>query len=206
MAATPPICEFGWKAVDFKLEGVDGKSYTLADVRGPNGTLVMFICNHCPYVKAILDRLVRDVRELQANGIGVIAIMPNDPDAYTEDSIDNMKAVAEKNGFTFPYVIDGTQTVARAYNAVCTPDFYGFNADLELQYRGRLDKHRFDVLKHGIGRSAVYCIQRSPQELKLVEESLALVHGIAEGRPDGGRHGTRQDSDGVKKQQRLVAQ
>ncbi|HEC14471.1 MAG TPA: thioredoxin family protein [Rhodospirillales bacterium] len=137
-----PICDFGWKALDFNLPGVDGKTYSLADVKGPKGTLVMFICNHCPYVKSVLDRLVRDAKALQDRGIGVIAIMSNDPGEYAEDSFENMAAVAEKNTFSFPYVIDETQETARAYGAVCTPDFFGFNADLELQYRGRLDASR----------------------------------------------------------------
>jgi peroxiredoxin len=139
VAMDTPVCDFGWKPPDFSLKGTDGKTYTLQDVRGLRGTLVMFICNHCPYVKAILDRLVRDAEELQESGIGVIAIMSNDPNEYAEDSFDNMAAVARHNGFTFPYVIDETQEVARAYDARCTPDFFGFNADLELQYRGRLD-------------------------------------------------------------------
>ena len=139
VATTTPICEIGWEAVDFDLEGVDGKRYSLADVRGEKGTLVMFICNHCPYVKAIIDRVVRDVTELKTKGVGAIAIMPNDPQAHAEDSFDNMRRVAQERGFTFPYVIDRSQNLARAYEAVCTPDFYGFNADLELEYRGRLD-------------------------------------------------------------------
>lgn len=142
MAAVPPICDFGWKAVDFELEGVDGKSYGLQDVRGAKGTLVMFICNHCPYVRSIVDRIVRDARDLAAEGINSIAIMANDTEAYPDDSFENMKSFAERNGFTFPYVIDRTQAVARAYGAVCTPDFFGFNADLELQYRGRLDESK----------------------------------------------------------------
>ena len=139
MAMETPVCDFGWKALDFSLKGTDAKTYTLEDIRGPRGTLVMFICNHCPYVKAILDRLVRDAKELQDSGIGVIAIMANDSNEYAEDSFDNMAVVAGDNGFTFPYVIDETQDVARAYDARCTPDFFGFNAELELQYRGRLD-------------------------------------------------------------------
>ncbi|OHC75033.1 MAG: alkyl hydroperoxide reductase [Rhodospirillales bacterium RIFCSPLOWO2_12_FULL_58_28] len=134
-----PICNFGWKAVDFSLKGVDGKTYRLADVKGANGLLVMFICNHCPYVKAVLDRLVRDAADLQKKGVGIIAVMSNDQTEYPEDSFDNMKALARSKGFTFPYVVDETQETARAYDAVCTPDFFGFNADLELQYRGRLD-------------------------------------------------------------------
>jgi len=141
MALTrPPICDFGWKAPDFALKGTDGKTYALKDVRGPKGTLVAFICNHCPYVKAIIARLSQEARELQAIGIGVVAIMPNDTESYPEDSFDNMKAFAKTHDFSFPYVIDETQAVARAYDAVCTPDFFGFNAKDELQYRGRLDE------------------------------------------------------------------
>ena len=143
-ALTTPICDFGWQAVDFNLEGIDGRRYTLQDVRGEKGTLLMFICNHCPYVKAVIGRLVRDVTELQALGIGAIAIMPNDTEAYPADSFENMKAFAAQHGFTFPYVIDRTQEVARAYDAVCTPDFFGFDADLGLQYRGRLDASRVE--------------------------------------------------------------
>jgi peroxiredoxin len=139
-----PICDFGWKAVDFSLKDFSGKPHTLADVRGPNGTLIMFICNHCPYVKAVAERIARDARELQAKGIGVAAIMPNDYILHPEDAPARMKAFSEAYGFTFPYLVDETQDVARAYDAVCTPDFFGFNADLELQYRGRLDASRKD--------------------------------------------------------------
>ncbi|MHB9119045.1 MAG: thioredoxin family protein [Burkholderiales bacterium] len=137
-----PVCDFGWKAVDFDLPGIDGKRYSLADASGPNGLLVMFICNHCPYVKAILERLVRDTRELLGHGVNTIAIMSNDPAEYAEDSFDNMKKVAREFDFPFPYVWDETQEVAKAYGAVCTPDFFGFNAGLELQYRGRFDASR----------------------------------------------------------------
>jgi len=137
-----PICKFGWKAEDFSLKGIDGNIYNLKSVCGINGTIVMFICNHCPYVKAILERLVRDIRDLQKIGIGVIAIMSNDPSDYPEDSFNNMKLVSEQNGFTFPYVIDPTQQVARAYDAVCTPDFFGFDKNLELRYRGRFDSSK----------------------------------------------------------------
>jgi len=140
------ICDFGRKAADFDLPGVDGKRYTLASARGPQGLLVMFICNHCPYVKAVIDRIVRDCRDLAAQGVGSIAIMSNDPSDYPEDSFDNMKRVARERGFPFPYVRDETQEVAKAYGAVCTPDFFGFNARLELQYRGRLDASRRDPL------------------------------------------------------------
>lgn len=142
MAATTPICDFGWKARDFALAGTDGKTYALKDVRGPKGTLVVFICNHCPYVRAIAPRLAEEAKALQAIGMGVVAIMPNDTVAYPDDSLPNMKAFAAKHGFTFPYVIDETQEIARAYGAVCTPDFFGFNARDELQYRGRLDESK----------------------------------------------------------------
>ena len=142
MASTPPICDFGWKAVDFRLPATDGKTYALADVSGPKGTLIAFICNHCPYVQAIAAKLVRDARDLQAAGIGVAAICSNDAVSHPEDSFDNMKAFAAKHGFTFPYLQDESQDVARAYGAVCTPDFFGFNARGELQYRGRLDETR----------------------------------------------------------------
>lgn len=136
------VCDFGWKAVDFDLPGVDGTRHSLASAHGPNGLLVMFICNHCPYVKAVLDRIVRDCAELAAHGVGAIAIMSNDPTEYAEDSFDNMKRVAAKQGFGFPYVFDETQAVAKAYDAQCTPEFFGFNSNLELQYRGRLDASR----------------------------------------------------------------
>lgn len=139
-----PICDFGREAVDFKLLGVDGKTYSLADVRGSAGTLVMFICNHCPYVIAIIDRIVADANTLRDQRVGIIAIMPNDAEAYPADSFENMKNFAATHEFTFPYVIDETQAVARAYDAACTPDFFGYNAVLELQYRGRLDASRME--------------------------------------------------------------
>lgn len=137
-----PVCDFDLPAIDFNLPDVDGRNWQLADVRGENGTLVMFICNHCPYVKAILPRIVRDARALLEHGIKSVAIMSNDPTEYPEDSPDNMKRVAEKFDFSFPYLIDESQEVAKAYGAVCTPDFFGYNAKLGLQYRGRLDSSR----------------------------------------------------------------
>jgi peroxiredoxin len=134
-----PVCEFGWTAVDFDLPGVDGKRYSLSDVKGENGVLVMFICNHCPYVKAVRERIVRDAKELKQHGIGSIAIMSNDPEDYPEDSFDNMRKLAREFDFPFPYVLDESQEIAKAYGAVCTPEFFGFNSALELQYRGRID-------------------------------------------------------------------
>ena len=142
MAEQAPVCNFGWKAPSFTLPGVDGKTYSLDELRGPKGTLVMFICNHCPYVKAVIDRIVRDVNELRPLGVYAVAISSNDAAHYPDDSFDNMKRFAEEHRFSFPYLYDESQEVARAYDAACTPDFFGFNADLELQYRGRLDESR----------------------------------------------------------------
>ena len=134
-----PVCNFGEPAHPFSLPGTDGRLWTLDECRGEHGTLVMFICNHCPYVKAIREKLVRDTAELAELGVNSVAIMPNDTASYPEDSIDNMRTVAARFGFPFPYLVDETQQVARAYGAVCTPDFFGYNAALDLQYRGRLD-------------------------------------------------------------------
>jgi peroxiredoxin len=139
MAVSPPVCDFGRKAPAFTLPGTDGRAWSLDDIRGPRGTLVMFICNHCPYVQAVIDRIVRDARALQAEGIGVVAISANDATEYPADSFANMKAEAARHAFTFPYLYDESQDTAKAYGASCTPDFFGYNAGLELQYRGRLD-------------------------------------------------------------------
>jgi peroxiredoxin len=128
------------KAPDFELVSVDGKRYGPVTARGDNGLLVMFICNHCPYVKRALDQILRDCRELGKHGIGSIAVMSNDPSDYPEDSFDNMQRIAREKAFPFPYVFDETQEVARAYDAVCTPDFFGFGADLQLRYHGRLNE------------------------------------------------------------------
>jgi peroxiredoxin len=139
MAEQTPICDFGRKAPAFKLRAVDGKTYSLEELKGPNGTLVMFICNHCPYVKAVIDRVVRDADELKTLGVHAVAICSNDASTYPDDSFANMKAFAKQHGFGFPYLHDESQGVARAYAAACTPDFFGFNGKLELNYRGRLD-------------------------------------------------------------------
>lgn len=139
---SPPVCDFGRPALDFDLPGVDGRRYSLSSARGPRGLLVMFVCNHCPYVKAVIDRILRDARELSLLGIGSIAVMSNDPRDYPEDSWENMVRLARDLDFPFPYVLDETQSVAKAYEAVCTPDFFGYNDKLELQYRGRLDESR----------------------------------------------------------------
>lgn len=138
---TPPA-EIGWKAADFNLPGVDGKTYNLVNSRGKNGLLVMFICNHCPYVKAVMDKILRDTAELKQHGINTIAISSNDVVQYPDDDFEHMKILATEKNFSFPYVFDESQEVARAYDAVCTPEFYGFNADLTLQYRGRIDESK----------------------------------------------------------------
>ncbi|MCU7959430.1 MAG: thioredoxin family protein [gamma proteobacterium symbiont of Bathyaustriella thionipta] len=142
VSLTTPVCDFGRPAPDFCLPGVDGRDWTLQDCRGEKGLLLMFICNHCPYVKAIQDRLLRDTRELLQYGIGSVAIMSNDPAEYAQDSFANMQAIARQLNFPFPYLWDESQQVAKAYGAVCTPDFFGYNAQMQLQYRGRLDASR----------------------------------------------------------------
>jgi len=152
MAETTPICDFGWKAPPFRLPATDGKEYALQDLAGPNGTLVMFICNHCPYVQAVLDRLVRDASELKALGVHSVAICSNDAAAYPEDSFERMREVADSHRFPFPYLHDESQDVARRYGAVCTPDFFGFNRDMELQYRGRLDASGRNPAPPGVRR------------------------------------------------------
>lgn len=140
--AQPPLCDFGWQAPAFTLPATDGKTYALEDIRGPNGTVIAFICNHCPYVIAVIDRLVRDAAALEELGVGMAAICSNDARAYPDDSFDNMVAFARHYALPFPYLHDESQAVARAYDAVCTPDFFGFDAGLGLQYRGRLDASR----------------------------------------------------------------
>jgi thiol-disulfide isomerase/thioredoxin len=142
MAETAPVCEFGWPAVDATLAGVDGNRHRIFERAGPNGLVVVFICNHCPYVKAAIGRIARDAQELRDHGIGFVAVNSNDAEAYPDDSFENMKLFAQEHGLDFPYLHDEDQSLAKAYDAACTPDFFGFNADLELQYRGRLDAAR----------------------------------------------------------------
>jgi peroxiredoxin len=139
MAVSAPVCDFGLKAPDFALPGTDGGIWRLADVVGAKGVLIMFICNHCPYVQAVLDRIIRDADAERLEIARVAAISANDPVAYPEDGFDRMREMAERRAFAFPYLFDETQAVAKAYGAICTPDFFGYNAALELQYRGRLD-------------------------------------------------------------------
>ena len=152
VSLTTPICDFDKSAINFSLPGVDGNTWTLEDCAGEKGLLVMFICNHCPYVQSIRDRIVRDTNELKAMGVNTVAIMSNDPTDYQEDSFENMKAVSDAFDFSFPYLMDKTQEVAKAYGAVCTPDFFGYNADLKLQYRGRLDESRKEAAAEDVRR------------------------------------------------------
>jgi peroxiredoxin len=152
MAAQAPQAKLGWKAESFTLPATDGKTYSLADLKGEHGTVVMFICNHCPYVVAMIDRAVKDARELAALGVSTVAICSNDARSYPEDSFAKMRAFAEAHGFPFPYLHDESQEVARAYGAVCTPDPFGFNDKLELAYRGRLDEGRTEPPRKGAAR------------------------------------------------------
>lgn len=142
MAAIPPVCDFGWPAIDAVLPGIDGRDHSILGQAGPNGLVVAFICNHCPYVRAVIGRIVRDATDLRAEGIGFVAINSNDAHAYPEDSFDNMKRFAAEHRFPFHYLHDETQKAARIYGAACTPDFFGLNREFKLQYRGRLDASR----------------------------------------------------------------
>ena len=140
-----PVCNFGEKAHDFDLKGIDDNLWSLDKCNGNKGLLVMFICNHCPYVKAILEKLVVETDVLAMKGIGIVAINPNDYISFPEDSFDNMKIVSKKYGFGFPYLLDEQQEIAKNYGSVCTPDFFGYNSDLELQYRGRFDDRGMEM-------------------------------------------------------------
>ena len=167
---TMQVCDFGKKAVDFILPGIDGRNWSLQQCMGEKGLLIMFICNHCPYVKAVQERIVRDTRELKMLGVGSVAIMSNDPAEYPEDSFENMKLLAKQLDFNFPYLFDETQQVARQYDAVCTPDFFGYNADFELQYRGRLDASKKETAPDDTRRDLFEAMKliaetgRGPQE------------------------------------------
>jgi len=164
MLTQTPICDFGKKAIPFKLKSTEGKIISLEELKGENGTLVMFICNHCPYVKAITKDIVEDCNELKKIGINSVAISSNDPTNYPEDSFDNMIKFAKKNDFSFPYLIDETQEIAKAYDAVCTPDFFGYNKDLELQYRGR-SRELKNLIPIRDGKSDLY------KAMKLIAET-----------------------------------
>jgi len=133
-----PICDYGKKADFFELKSTENKLINLNDIKGKNGTLIMFICNHCPYVKAVIDDIVNDCKNLEKEEIKSVAIMSNDQKNYPEDSFENMVSFSKKYKFNFPYLVDETQKIAKTYGAVCTPDFFGYNTNLELQYRGRI--------------------------------------------------------------------
>lgn len=158
-----PVCDFDLAAIDFSLPGVDGKTWSLQDCVGKKGLLVMFICNHCPYVQAIRERIVRDTLELKALGVNSVAIMSNDPSQYEEDSFENMRKISDEFGFSFPYLLDQTQQVAKAYGAVCTPDFFGYNAKLELQYRGRLDASKKQTAEGEVNRDLFAAMKQVAQ-------------------------------------------
>jgi len=153
VSLTTPVCDFDAPAINFELPDMYGNMWNLEAETGQNGLLVMFICNHCPYIKAILPRLVEDTARLKSEyGVNAVAIMSNDQSLYDEDSTENMIRISEEMNFSFPYLIDDTQTVAKAYGAVCTPDFFGFSGDLTLQYRGRFDASRKETAPEGTRR------------------------------------------------------
>ena len=167
-----PVCDFDTSAIDFSLPDVDGKIWNLQECCGEQGLLVMFICNHCPYVKAILERLVRDTAELKILGINSVAIMSNDASQYAEDSPARMKEISEQFNFSFPYLLDSSQEVAKEYGAVCTPDFFGYNAELKLQYRGRLDASRKETAAEDVKRDLFAAMQQVSQTGKGPTEQI----------------------------------
>lgn len=167
MAVSTPVCDFGAPAPDFALPDPSGKLFSFNEIAGQNGTLVMFICNHCPYVQSVMDRIVRDARDLQTAGIGVVAISANDVVNYPQDAPEFMEQEALRHHFSFPYLYDENQSVARAYGAECTPDFFGYNADRQLQYRGRLDAS---------GRQAA-----PPQAKRELYDAMLLIAETGEG-------------------------
>jgi len=174
-ALNPPVCDFGAKAPDFNLPDVDGRLWSLEQCMGEKGLLVMFICNHCPYVKAVRERIVRDTDELKAYGIHSVAIMSNDFVSYPEDSPENMARIARQYHFNFPYLLDESQAVAKAYGAVCTPDFFGYNAHCELQYRGRLDASRTETAPAGTPRELFAAMQQVAATGKGPQEQISAI-------------------------------
>lgn len=171
----PPVCEFGRPAIDFFLPDTNGVLQTVESCRGNKGLLVMFLCNHCPYVKAIRDCLVRDTRELINHGIGSVAIMSNDTIEYPEDSLENMRSIAAQFDFPFPYLLDESQQIAKAYGAVCTPDFFGYNQNLELQYRGRLDASTIHPAQADTRRELFEAMKQIARTGKGPEEQIASM-------------------------------
>ncbi|WP_157019705.1 thioredoxin family protein [Mesorhizobium xinjiangense] len=175
MAAVPPVCDFGWPAVDAELPGVDGQTYRIFDLAGPGGLVVAFICNHCPYVKAVIDRMVEDARVLDEVGVGFVAVNSNDAAAYPADSFDKMKLFAERHRLFFPYLHDEDQKLARAYGAACTPDLFGFNADMKLQYRGRLDEAGRNENAEGARRDLVEAMRQIARTGEGPEDQVASI-------------------------------
>ena len=159
MSVNASHCEFGWIAEDFNLLSVDDRKHTLQSLNGNKGTVIVFICNHCPYVIAIAERLSFESRELKKIGVNTIAIMSNDVENYPEDSFENMKKFSEKHNFEFPYLYDSTQEVAKKFKAICTPDFFGFNKKLELHYRGRIDSGTMNKNDKEIRRELFYAME-----------------------------------------------
>jgi len=158
---TTPVCEFNREAIAFNLQDIYGGTWTLDKAKGKNGLLIMFICNHCPYIKAILPRLVEDTRILKEQyGVNTLAIMSNDQSLYAEDSTENMLRISEAMNFSFPYLLDETQDIAKAYGAVCTPDFFGYNAELKLQYRGQFDASRKETAPEGTRRDLLEAMKQ----------------------------------------------
>ncbi|MGH9916625.1 MAG: thioredoxin family protein [Pyrinomonadaceae bacterium] len=175
MAAIPPLCDFGWKALDANLMGADGQRHSILAQAGQSGLVVAFICNHCPYVRAVIQRIVRDASDLKKLGVGLVAINANDAAAYPADSFENMQLFSRENAFPFHYLHDADQMVARAYGAVCTPDFFGFNADAELQYRGRLDGSRKQEATADLRRDLFEAMQQVALSGQGPREQLASV-------------------------------
>ncbi len=164
VSLTTPVCDFDTPAIDFELPDIYGENWTLKKSKGQNGLLIMFICNHCPYIKAILPRLVEDTRKLKEEyGINSVAIMSNDQSLYDEDSTENMIRISEEMDFSFPYLIDESQEVAKAYGAVCTPDFFGLSRNLTLQYRGRFDASRKATAPEGTRRDLFEAMKKVAQ-------------------------------------------
>lgn len=170
-----PLCEFGKSAIEFNLLGVDNKYWSLQQCMGEKGLLVMFICNHCPYVKAVQQRIVRDTLELKSLGINSVAIMSNNPAEYPADSFENMQLLAKQLNFSFPYLWDETQEIAKHYGAVCTPDFFGYNKDLQLQYRGRLDASRKETAPEGTRRDLFEAMKLVAQTGQGPKEQIASI-------------------------------
>ena len=175
VSLNPPVCNFGEKAYDFDLPGTDGQRWTLEKCMGEKGLLVMFICNHCPYVKAIHQRILRDTAELKALGISTVAISSNDVAEYPEDSFENMQRLAKELNFDFPYLLDENQEVAKHYGAVCTPDFFGYNSQFKLQYRGRLDASKKETAATDVKRDLFDAMKQVSQTGHGPKEQIASI-------------------------------